>query len=155
MNEIIRSAGQWAALSKRGGERHATDEIIELLFRLSTSTRVSRVSRTPSRGHLVHGSTGARGRVVVANHRIPCTCARLYTKTRVAFILSDTPVYCGWRIERAAAIAQTLTVSNRSTRARIINCPNHHVGVDRSPQTKPCTPRLCFHWSKGPRRGGC
>ena len=28
MNEIIRSAGQWAALSKRGGERHATNEII-------------------------------------------------------------------------------------------------------------------------------
>ena len=27
--------------------------------------------------------------------------------------------------------------------------------TDRCPQSKPCTPRPRFHWSKGPRWGGC
>ena len=110
--------------------------MIELLFhtrRLSTSTRVSRVSRTgvlnPSRVHLVYGSTGARGHVgVVFNHHGPHFFAHYCTLTR-ALTFSDTSgvraclVREDWRIERVAVAAQTLAVSvlvrGASTRARI------------------------------------
>ena len=123
------------------GVRYTMNEIIELLFhtrRLSTSTRVSRVSRTdirrgartgvtlrPNRVHIVHGtSTGARGHA--AKHIFPHLFARRYTRTRFALTLSDTPgvracmVREDFRIERAAAGAQTLAVSDGVTRARII-----------------------------------
>ncbi len=91
---------------------------------------MSRVSRTgvlnPSRVHLVHGSTGARGHVGgVVNHHGPHAFAHYCTLTR-ALTFSDTSgvraclVREILRIESVAVAAQTLAVSDGVTRARII-----------------------------------
>ena len=137
------------------GVRCTTDEIIELLFHYTQtiyqypceSGLTDRYQkRSPDRCNPPSKSCTHRPRNFrleqgwghAANHIFPHLFAQRYTKTRFALTLSDTPgvracmVREDFRIERAAAGALTLAVSDGVTRARIIMRMTRAVtGVDR------------------------